>query len=60
MYYERDTVNWFPREWIERVKESLRTVTPQFSTRRMVKEYVERLYVPALPKPAPKPAGKKK
>jgi starch phosphorylase len=52
LYYEREVVNWLPREWIERVKESLRTVTPQFSTRRMVKEYVERLYVPALPNPA--------
>ncbi len=56
LYYEREVVNWLPREWIERVKESLRTVTPQFSTRRMVKEYVERLYVPALPKSG----GKKK
>jgi starch phosphorylase len=52
LYYEREVVNWLPREWIERVKESLRTVTPQFSTRRMVKEYVERLCVPALPKSA--------
>ena len=38
-----------PREWLAHVKESIRTITPQFSTRRMVKEYVERLYVPALP-----------
>jgi starch phosphorylase len=47
LYYDRDPSN-LPREWIERVKASLRTVTPQFSTRRMVKEYVERLYLPAL------------
>jgi starch phosphorylase len=47
LYYDRDPNN-LPREWIERVKASLRTVTPQFSTRRMVKEYVERLYLPAL------------
>ena len=31
-----------------RIKESLKTNIPQFSTRRMVKEYVERLYVKAL------------
>jgi glycogen phosphorylase len=47
LYYERD-----PRElshsWIARMKDSMKTVIPQFSTRRMVKEYVERLYVPAL------------
>jgi glucan phosphorylase len=29
------------------VKESMRTITPQFSTRRMVKEYIEQLYLPA-------------
>jgi glucan phosphorylase len=32
------------------MKESLRTVTPQFSTRRMVKEYTERLYRPPMEK----------
>jgi starch phosphorylase len=29
------------------VKESMRTITPQFSTRRMLKEYIEQLYLPA-------------
>ena len=49
LFYDRDG-SGLPREWIEHVKESIRTVTPQFSTRRMVKEYVQRLYIPALPK----------
>ena len=35
-------------EWIARIKDSMKTNIPQFSTRRMVKEYVERLYVKAL------------
>ena len=47
LFYERD-----PREvshyWIARVRESMKTILPRFSTRRMVKEYVDRLYVPAL------------
>ncbi|HET6846722.1 MAG TPA: alpha-glucan family phosphorylase [Anaerolineales bacterium] len=47
LFYERD-----PREishyWIARMKESMKTIIPRFSTRRMVKEYIERLYVPAL------------
>ena len=30
------------------VKETIRTLAPQFSMRRMVKEYVEQLYVEAL------------
>jgi starch phosphorylase len=47
LYYDRNDY-WVPLDWIERMKNSLRTVTPQFSTRRMVKEYVERLYVPAV------------
>ncbi len=47
MYYDRD-VKEVPHDWIARVKDSMKTVIPQFGTRRMVKEYVERLYVPAL------------
>ena len=30
------------------MKETIRTLAPQFSMRRMVKEYVEQLYVEAL------------
>jgi len=60
LYYERDATG-VPREWLTRVKESIRTVTPQFSTRRMVKEYVDRLYVPALPvRPAKRRAARRK
>jgi glucan phosphorylase len=29
------------------LKNSMRTVTPQFSTMRMLKEYIDRLYLPA-------------
>ena len=47
LFYDRDQ-NEIPHEWIARMKESLKTNIPQFSTRRMVKEYVERLYVKAL------------
>jgi starch phosphorylase len=37
-----------PHKWLDVVKEAIRTVTPQFSTRRMVKDYTERLYGPAV------------
>jgi starch phosphorylase len=47
LYYDRDPKE-ISHEWIARVKDSMKTVIPQFSTRRMVKEYVERFYVPAL------------
>jgi starch phosphorylase len=47
LYYTGRNSENIPVKWVAKVKESLRTVTPQFSTRRMVKEYVERLYLPA-------------
>jgi glycogen phosphorylase len=50
LYYGERNGDDVPRKWIDMMKESLRTVTPQFSTRRMVKEYTERLYLPAMPK----------
>jgi starch phosphorylase len=46
-FYDRDA-NGIPHRWIRIVKESMRTVLPQFSTRRMVKEYVKKMYLPAL------------
>jgi glycogen phosphorylase len=52
LFYDRDQSE-VSHEWIARVKDSLKTNVPQFSTRRMVKEYVERLYVKALGAPSP-------
>ena len=54
LYYRRDPKE-ISQEWIGRVKDSLKTNVPRFSTRRMVKEYVERLYVKALASPSPNP-----
>lgn len=47
LFYERD-LKEISHFWIARIKESMKTIIPRFSTRRMVKEYVERLYLPAL------------
>ncbi|MEP7135039.1 MAG: alpha-glucan family phosphorylase [Chloroflexota bacterium] len=47
LYYDRDPKE-ISHEWIARIKDNLKTNIPQFSTRRMVKEYVEKLYVKAL------------
>ena len=46
-FYHRDE-HGIPREWLRVVKESIRTVLPRFSARRMVKEYVRDMYAPAL------------
>ncbi|HEY7348969.1 MAG TPA: alpha-glucan family phosphorylase [Ktedonobacterales bacterium] len=45
LFFERDTQG-LPTRWLRVMKETIRTIAPQFSMRRMVKEYTERLYVP--------------
>src|SRR5436309_665562 len=46
-FYDRDGKD-VPHRWIATVKESIRTVAPRFSGRRMVKEYAERMYATAF------------
>jgi glycogen phosphorylase len=48
MYYDERSADNLPVEWIDRMKESIRTMAPQFCTRRMVKEYMNELYFPAM------------
>ena len=47
LYYDRDT-DGIPRNWVKVVKEAIHTAAPVFSARRMVKEYAEQMYVPAM------------
>jgi starch phosphorylase len=46
-FYDRDAKG-IPRAWLAVVKESMRTVLPTFSARRMVKDYVRTMYSPAM------------
>lgn len=46
LYYERQS-DGLPHDWIQVAKESIRTVAPRFSARRMLIDYVEKLYAPA-------------
>ena len=48
LYYSNRTTDDIPTAWLTRVKESLRTLSPQFSTRRMVTEYLQDMYLPCL------------
>jgi starch phosphorylase len=48
-FYERDA-RGIPRRWIAMVKQAILTVTPRFSTRRMLKQYAETAYLPAFRK----------
>ncbi|RAO98458.1 alpha-glucan phosphorylase [Petrotoga sp. 9PW.55.5.1] len=47
MYYE-NTNEKFSKHWVEKMKESIKSVTSFFNTSRMLKEYTQKLYMPAL------------
>lgn len=47
MYYQRDK-DGLPQEWIQFMKESMKTVCPVFSTDNMVMNYCKKLYIPAI------------
>jgi starch phosphorylase len=46
-FYDRDGHN-IPRRWLRVVRQAIVSVTPRFSARRMVKQYAEEMYAPAL------------
>jgi len=43
MFFERDKQG-IPRQWIQRIRRAMVTLVPQFTTDRMVKEYVHKYY----------------
>lgn len=43
-YYKMDE-HGFPSTWVEFIKNSIATLTPQFSSDRMVKDYIEQIYM---------------
>lgn len=47
LFYQRDA-DGIPHGWVRKMKAAIKTIAPRFSTRRMVKEYVEKYYVPAI------------
>lgn len=47
LYYNRDK-DGTPHDWIQVMKNSLVSILPVFNTHRMVKEYVQRMYLPAV------------
>ncbi|MFW5789169.1 MAG: alpha-glucan family phosphorylase, partial [Spirochaetota bacterium] len=46
-YYDRGR-DGLPRDWIGMMKSSMRELGPQFASHRMLMEYADRLYIPAL------------
>ncbi|MBX3090929.1 MAG: alpha-glucan family phosphorylase [Cryobacterium sp.] len=45
-FYDRDETG-VPTRWVESIRHTLATLSPALSADRMVREYVERLYIPA-------------
>jgi starch phosphorylase len=43
LYYARDR-DGVPHGWIRMIKEAIRSIAPMYSTRRMLKEYTEKIY----------------
>jgi starch phosphorylase len=46
LYYQRDA-SGVPGGWLRMIKESISSIAPRFCTRRMLKEYIEQMYIPA-------------
>ncbi len=46
LFYRRGSDN-LPREWIFKMKAAMKHLGPVYSTHRMVRQYIEKLYVPA-------------
>ncbi len=46
LYYDRDRRN-VPLAWVDMMKKSIGSIAPMFSARRMLKEYGEKMYLPA-------------
>ncbi len=48
MYYQTRSMGDASSQWLAKIKENMRTLPWQFSTRRMLKQYLQELYLPAL------------
>jgi starch phosphorylase len=53
LYYNERSADGLPGDWIALMKESIRTLAPRFNIRRMVKEYMERMYFPPVEEEKP-------
>ncbi len=49
IYFDRsDPTKPFSAKWVQLMKESIQSITRQFNTNRMMCEYIEKMYLPAL------------
>jgi len=48
LYYQTRSMGDASPQWIAKIKENMRSLSWQFNTRRMVKEYLHKMYLPAF------------
>lgn len=48
LYYNNRSADNIPTGWVARMKEAISTLGPQFSTRRMVREYLTEMYLACM------------
>jgi len=48
LYYQNRSMGDASPEWMTKIKENMRTLAWRFSTRRMLKDYLNKMYIPAL------------
>lgn len=53
LYYSERSADDLPGEWLGMAKESMRSLIPRFSMRRMLRQYVDEMYVPGMPELEP-------
>jgi len=47
LFYDRDRKG-IPHRWIQVAKEAIKTINPEFNACRMMSQYVEQMYRPAM------------
>jgi starch phosphorylase len=47
LFYDRDVAG-IPKGWVAKVRASLRELAPFYSTNRMIREYLDEIYAPAM------------
>jgi len=48
LFFQRETRDHLPRGWIKKMKNAIARLAPEFNTARMVREYTELFYAPAI------------
>lgn len=48
LFYEQRDMGGVPHGWVRLMKEAIGSIVPAFCTRRMLKEYAQRMYIPVI------------